>query len=83
MKIIAPEEVPYAEDCDVLVVNALRPLPHHSHQTLDEAVSFARHIAAPQTWLIHCSHDMPRHDDVNALLPPNIQMAFDGQVIDI
>jgi phosphoribosyl 1,2-cyclic phosphate phosphodiesterase len=83
MKSMAPEEVPYAEHCDVLVVNALRPLPHHSHQTLDEAVSFAQRIAAPQTWLIHSSHDMPRHDDVNRLLPSNIQMAFDGQVIEI
>ena len=83
MKSIAPEEIPYSEQCDVLVLNALRPLPHHSHQTLDEAVSFAQHIAAPQTWLIHSSHDMPRHDDVNRLLPSNIQMAFDGQVIDI
>jgi phosphoribosyl 1,2-cyclic phosphate phosphodiesterase len=81
MKTIAPEEVSYAENCDVLVVNALRPLPHHSHQTLDEAVSFAQQIAAPQTWLIHSSHDMPRHEDVNKLLPSNIQMAYDGQVI--
>jgi len=83
MKSIVPEEVPYAEQCDVLVVNALRPLPHHSHQTLDEAVSFSQQIDAPQTWLIHSSHDMPRHDDVNKLLPSNIQMAFDGQVIEI
>ena len=81
MKTIKPEEIAFAEHCDVLVVNALRPLPHHSHQTLDEAVSFAQRIAAPHTWLIHSSHDMARHADVNALLPPNIQMAFDGQVV--
>lgn len=83
MKSMAPEEVPYAEHCDVLVVNALRPLPHHSHQTLDDAVRFAQRIAAPQTWLIHSSHDMPRHADVNKLLPSNIQMAYDGQVVEI
>ena len=81
MKTIKPEEIAFAEHCDVLVVNALRPLPHHSHQTLDEAVSFAQRIAAPHTWLIHSSHDMARHADVNALLPSNIQMAFDGQVV--
>ena len=83
MKSIESKEIPFAENCDVLVLNALRPLPHHSHQTLDEAVDFANRIAAPQTWLIHSSHDMPRHADVNALLPANIQMAYDGQVIDI
>lgn len=83
MKTINPEEIPFAERCNVLIVNALRPLPHHSHQTLDEAVNFAQYIAAPHTWLIHSSHDMPRHADVNKLLPSNIQMAFDGQVIEI
>ena len=83
MKTIAPEEESYAQHCDVLVVNALRPLPHHSHQTLDEAVLFAQRIAAPHTFLIHSSHDMPRHQDVNRLLPSNIQMAYDGQVVDI
>ena len=83
MKTIDEQEVSYAEDCDVLVVNALRPQPHHSHQTLDEAVAFAQKIHAPQTWLIHSSHDMPRHDDTNASLPHHIQMAYDGQVVTI
>ena len=83
MKTISSEEIPFTEHCDVLVVNALRPLPHHSHQTLDEAVLFAQHIAAPHAFLIHSSHDMPRHTDVNALLPSNIQMAYDGQVVEL
>ena len=83
MKTIAPDEIPFAEHCDVLVVNALRPLPHHSHQTLDEAVAFAQHIAASQTWLIHSSHDIGRHAEVNAFLPSNIQLAYDGQVLEI
>jgi phosphoribosyl 1,2-cyclic phosphate phosphodiesterase len=83
MKTIAPEELPYIEGCDTLVVNALRQKPHHSHQTLDDAVAFARRIGARQTWLIHSSHDIGRHAEVNASLPSDIQMAYDGQVIEI
>ena len=83
MKTIAEEEVPYIEGCDTLVVNALRQKPHHSHQTLDEAVAFAGRIGARQTWLIHSSHDIGRHAEVNASLPANIQMAYDGQVIEL
>ena len=83
MKTIDESEVSYVEGCEVLIVNALRPQPHHSHQTLDEAVAFAQRIGARQTWLIHSSHDMPRHDETNALLPDNIKMAYDGQVITI
>ena len=81
MKTIDEQEIPYIEGCDTLIVNALRPQPHHSHQTLDEAVAFARRIGARQTWLIHSSHDIGRHAEVNASLPANIQMAYDGQVI--
>jgi len=83
MKTIAEEEIPYIEGCDTLIVNALRQKPHHSHQTLDEAVAFAQRIGARQTWLIHSSHDIGRHAEVNASLPANIQMAYDGQVIEI
>ena len=83
MKTIDEREIPYIEGCDTLVVNALRQKPHHSHQTLDEAVAFARRIGARQTWLIHSSHDIGRHAEVNASLPATIQMAYDGQAIEI
>ena len=83
MKTIAEEEIPYIQGCDTLVVNALREKPHHSHQTLSEAVRFAQRINARQTWLIHSSHDIGRHAEVNASLPANIQLAFDGQVLEL
>jgi phosphoribosyl 1,2-cyclic phosphate phosphodiesterase len=83
MKTIDEREIPYILGCDTLVVNALRQKPHHSHQTLEEAVAFASRIGARQTWLIHSSHDIGRHAEVNASLPANIQMAYDGQVIEI
>ena len=83
MKTIDEREIPYILGCNTLVVNALRQKPHHSHQTLDDAVAFARRIGARQTWLIHSSHDIGRHAEVNASLPSDIQMAYDGQVIEI
>lgn len=83
MKSIAEEEISYIADCDVLVVNALRQKPHHSHQTLDEAVAFAQRINARQTWLIHSSHDIGRHSEINDSLPKNIQLAYDGQVLEL
>ncbi|MCH5307672.1 MAG: MBL fold metallo-hydrolase [Prevotella sp.] len=83
MKTISEKEIPYVERVDTLIVNALRQKPHHSHQTLDEAVIFAHRIAACQTWLIHSSHDIGRHAEVNAALPQSVQMAFDGLVVEI
>ena len=81
MKTIDDGELDYAKGASVLVVNALRQKPHHSHQTVDEAVSFVRRVGARQTWLIHSSHDIGRHEEVNASLPKDIQLAYDGQEI--
>lgn len=83
MKTIDAAEIPYIEGCSTLVVNALREKPHHSHQTLTEAVRFAQRINARQTWLIHSSHDIGRHAEVNASLPQNIHLAYDGQVVEV
>ena len=83
MKTISDEELPYINGCKTLIVNALRREPHHSHQTLDEAVLFARRVGANQTWLIHSSHDIGRHAEVNATLPADIQLAYDGQVLNL
>jgi phosphoribosyl 1,2-cyclic phosphate phosphodiesterase len=83
MKTIDSNEVSYVKGCDTLIVNALRYTPHHSHQTVDEAVSFAQLVGARQTWLIHSSHDIGRHAEVNAQLPLGVQLAYDGQVVDI
>ena len=75
MKTIDDGELDYAKGAEVLIVNA------HSHQTVDEAVAFARLVEARQTWLIHSSHDIGRHAEVNAQLPADIQLAYDGQEI--
>ena len=82
MKTIADTELPYLEGTDTLVVNALRIKPHHSHQTLDDAVAFSRKVGARRTWLIHSSHDIGLHEEVNRSLPADIQLAYDGLVID-
>ncbi len=83
MKTIADGELEYIKGTEVLVVNALRQEPHHSHQTVAEAVSFARRVGARRTLLIHTSHHIGLHDEVNASLPSDIQLAYDGQVVEV
>jgi phosphoribosyl 1,2-cyclic phosphate phosphodiesterase len=68
----------------VLVVNALRfDKPHHSHQLVDEAVAFARRVGAECSFIIHSCHDIGLHEEVNKKLPSDIQLAYDGQEINI
>ena len=63
---------------EVLFINALRIEPHHSHQSLAEALRQAEHIGAAQTWLIHMSHQIGLHADVQHMLPSGVRLAYDG-----
>lgn len=82
MKYMEESEIELLRGVKMLVVNALRFKPeHHSHQNVDDAVVFARRVGAEQTWLIHSCHDIGLHAEVNAKLPPDVQLAYDGQVI--
>lgn len=79
---IPEEEFPKLEGLDVLVIDALRYRPHPTHFSIDEAVAVSKRINAKQTYFTHMTHDLV-HDEVNAYLPQNIQLAYDGLTISI
>jgi len=67
----------------VLVLNALwRGNPHPTHFNVEEAVEMAAEIGAERTWLTHLTHRV-RHAELAASLPPGIQPAYDGLVVDV
>ena len=67
----------------VLVLNALRKSEHISHFTLDQAVAIAQEIGAEQTYLIHMSHQMGLHVEVDSELPEGINLAYDGLAVNL
>lgn len=83
MSSISEEEEHRLYGVKCLIVNALRKNPHPSHQTLDEAVAFARRVGAEKTYFVHMSHDMGLHAVVNSELPGGMELAYDGMVIDV
>ena len=84
MKTIEDDQLRLLEGVDTLVVNALRfDRPHHAHQLVDDAIVFARRVGARRTLLTHVCHDIGLHDEVNARLPKDVKLAFDGQKIKV
>jgi phosphoribosyl 1,2-cyclic phosphate phosphodiesterase len=68
---------------EVLVMSALRISTHISHLSLSEAIDIAGKIGARKTYFTHMSHDMGLHEEVNPILPPDIQLAYDGLQLSI
>ena len=84
MKTIRDEEIPFLLGVKTLVVNALRYEPqHHSHMTVAETIEFSNRVGAKQTYLVHMSHGIGLHHDVNLQLPDGIQLAYDGLQIEV
>ena len=84
MKTMADDQAVLLQGVDTLMVNALRfDRPHHSHQLVDDAIAFARRVGARRTLLTHMCHDIGLHDDVNRRLPEGIELAYDGQVLNL
>lgn len=65
----------------VLVLNGLFYRPHPSHLSIPEAVEAARAIGAGMTWLTHLTHETA-HADLARDLPPTVQPAWDGLVVE-
>lgn len=68
---------------EVIVLNALRKEDHISHFTLQQAVDLVQELEVPVAYFTHISHQLGKHDDVNAILPKGIRLAYDGLQINI
>jgi phosphoribosyl 1,2-cyclic phosphate phosphodiesterase len=69
-------------DLDVLILDALRETVHPTHFSVDEAVTEASKIQAKKTYFVHMSHKID-HEFRGRSLPPTINFAYDGLVVDI
>ena len=77
VKTIAEEEIEKIQGTDVLVISVLRIKPHNSHLNLTEALELIETIRPKTTYFTHISHMLGFHDEVEAMLPENIHLAYD------
>lgn len=82
-KTVSDESRRLLEGVDVLVVNALQEMPHISHFTLDEALSFIKDVAPKQAYLTHISHRFGTNEYIQSQLPPNVFVAYDQLMLTV
>lgn len=80
---IEEEEKAKLMGLDVLIVNALRIEKHYSHFNLEEAIALATELKAKRVYFTHISHSMGQYEKVNPTLPENMQLGYDGLVINL
>jgi phosphoribosyl 1,2-cyclic phosphate phosphodiesterase len=79
---IPEETMAKMHNAQLLVLNALRRRPHSTHFSVAEALNIAQRLQPKQTYFTHMCHDLD-HDEVNASLPPDCQLAYDGLTVEI
>jgi len=67
---------------EVLVLNALRKQHHISHFTLAEAIDVVQELKIPKAYFTHISHQLGRHEEIEAELPDGIHLAYDGLTLE-
>ncbi|MBM1107374.1 MBL fold metallo-hydrolase [Aurantibacter crassamenti] len=83
LKRVEDNELEKIKGSKVLVINALRIEPHHSHFNLEEALAFVEKVKPEVAYFTHISHMLGFHEAVENELPENVHLAYDGLVIKI
>ncbi len=65
-----------------LVLDALRDRPHSTHFSVDEALAVVARLRPEHTYFTHIAHDLA-HAATCARLPTGVELAYDGQVLEI
>lgn len=83
VKTIEESEIEKIKGAKVVVINALREEPHHSHFSLQDALDFIHLVQPERAYLTHISHLLGFHEEVQKKLPKNIFLAYDNLKITI
>jgi phosphoribosyl 1,2-cyclic phosphate phosphodiesterase len=81
-KRLTPKAVELAKGADLIVLDALRPMPHPTHMTLHEAIEAAEELGARQTFFTHMTY-MIDHARDSKRLPRGMAFAHDGLKVEL
>ena len=74
--------IPLLEGLDLWVVDALRYTPHPSHFSVKDALSWIDRLKPKRAILTHMTSDLD-YETLRRELPPHVEPAYDGMVIEV
>ncbi len=79
---IPPDERQKLVGLDVLIIDALRPTPHPTHLSFEQALAIIKDLKPKRAYFTHLTHDLP-HDEIEKMLPPHVRVLYDGMRISL
>ncbi len=67
---------------DTLILDALRPRPHPTHLSFEQALAMIEDLKPRRAYFTHLSHDV-KHAEIEATLPGHVRVSYDGLKLDI
>jgi phosphoribosyl 1,2-cyclic phosphate phosphodiesterase len=67
---------------DTLIVDGLRPRPHPTHLSFEQALAIIADVKPRRAFFTHLSHDV-KHADLIKMLPRHVRPSYDGMKLKI
>lgn len=74
---IPDESMKLLTGIELLILGVVRYEPHSTHMHVEQALTLVEELRPRQTYFTHISHLLD-HEQVNAVLPSHVQLAYDG-----
>jgi phosphoribosyl 1,2-cyclic phosphate phosphodiesterase len=78
---IPPESVELLQSLDTLVLGVIRYTPHPTHFNMEQGLAQIAELKPRRAFITHITHQL-EHEATNAILPPGVEMAYDGLEIE-
>jgi phosphoribosyl 1,2-cyclic phosphate phosphodiesterase len=76
-------EIEKIKGTQIFVINGIQWAPHYSHFNVEQAIEIINKVNPKIAYLTHISHKLGMHKVVEAQLPENIRLAYDGLQMEI
>jgi phosphoribosyl 1,2-cyclic phosphate phosphodiesterase len=79
---IPESSVPLLQGLDLWIIDALRPVPHPSHFSVQQALDWIARVGAKRAILTHMTVELD-YETLRRQLPPHVEAGYDGMAVEI
>ena len=79
---IPDSSVPLLQGLDLWIIDALRPMPHPSHFSVQQALDWVARVGAKRAILTHMTVELD-YATLRRQVPPNVEVGYDGMTVEI